>query len=278
MVHHIGEDMNMLTRGMMKLNNVISLSGGKDSTAVLLLMLENNEAVHSVVFFDTGWEFPAMYDHLDKLEKYTGVKIWRLRSRIPFDYLMTERPVVAKNGENKGKVHYVGYGWPSSMRRWCTREKVNALDSFSKPIPNRMTCIGYATDETKRIDMDECESHRFPLVEQGMTEADALKYCYEHGFDWGGLYEHFNRVSCFCCPLTPLSSLRTLRKEFPDLWSRMLEMDSLIKRVPGMMMESAPDHKFKGGRSVHDLDRRFYKEDASPLLDQEPYKTTHSET
>jgi len=67
------------------MNNIISLSGGKDSTAMLLMMLERKEPIHSVVFSDTGWEFPAMYAHLDLLEKRTGVKIWRLQPRLPLN-------------------------------------------------------------------------------------------------------------------------------------------------------------------------------------------------
>ena len=61
-------------------NYIISLSGGKDSTAMLLMMLERDEPIHSVVFFDTGWEFPEMYDHIRLLENKSGVKIWWLLS------------------------------------------------------------------------------------------------------------------------------------------------------------------------------------------------------
>ena len=50
--------------------NVVSLSGGKDSTAMLLILLERGEPVADVVFFDTGWEFPEMYEHLAKLETF----------------------------------------------------------------------------------------------------------------------------------------------------------------------------------------------------------------
>ncbi len=49
--------------------HVVSLSGGKDSTAMLHWMLERGEWVHSAVFFDTGWEFPQMYAHLESVEK-----------------------------------------------------------------------------------------------------------------------------------------------------------------------------------------------------------------
>ena len=38
---------------MTEKNLVVALSGGKDSTAMLLMMLEKNIPVHSAVFFDT---------------------------------------------------------------------------------------------------------------------------------------------------------------------------------------------------------------------------------
>ena len=48
------------------MNNTISLSGGKDSTAMLNIMLGRGESIHSAVFFDTGWEFPEMLEHIIK--------------------------------------------------------------------------------------------------------------------------------------------------------------------------------------------------------------------
>lgn len=238
----------------MSFNHVLSISGGKDSTAMMLEMLERGESIHSAVFFDTGWEFPAMYPHIDKLEKYTGVKIWRLHSRLPFDYWMTARPIVATKGPDKWQVHRVGHGWPSPTRRWCTRQKVDALSYFAKPIPDAVQCVGYAADEADRGFSDANIVKRFPLIEYGITEADALKICYRHGFDWDGLYEHFSRVSCFCCPLKSLKDLRTLRKHFPCLWKRMLEMERNIVPFEGR-------GGFKDWKSVADLDRRFAEED-----------------
>ena len=41
----------------------------------------------------------------------------------------------------------------------------------------------------------------------------------------GGLYEIFHRVSCWCCPLQSLDELRKLRKHFPDLWEKLLDME-----------------------------------------------------
>lgn len=58
---------------------IVSLSGGKDSTAMLLMMIERGIPIHSIVFFDTGWEFPQMHEHIDLLEKRTGKRIDRIK-------------------------------------------------------------------------------------------------------------------------------------------------------------------------------------------------------
>ena len=111
---------------MKQFSNIVSLSGGKDSTAMLLMLLEHGESVADVMFFDTGWEFPEMYEHLEKLEAFTGLKITHLRPRLPvdvetakspFDWIFSEHPV-ARRGTRQ--VHMIGRGWPAARRRWCT--------------------------------------------------------------------------------------------------------------------------------------------------------------
>ena len=51
-----------------KLYHAVSLSGGKDSTAMLLMMLERGMPIDVVLYADTGMEFPEMYDHLSKVD------------------------------------------------------------------------------------------------------------------------------------------------------------------------------------------------------------------
>lgn len=94
--------------------------------------------------------------------------------------------------------------------------------------------VGIAADETKRM-----KTACYPLVEWAMTEKDCLAYCYERGFDWGGLYEIFSRVSCWCCPLQSLEELRKLYRHFPDLWRQLEEWDSatwrtFLKTIPSV--------------------------------------------
>lgn len=38
--------------------HVASFSGGKDSTAMVLRLIEEGTPLDEIVFFDTGWEFP----------------------------------------------------------------------------------------------------------------------------------------------------------------------------------------------------------------------------
>jgi hypothetical protein len=58
--------------------HAVSLSGGKDSTALLLLMIERGMPIDAVISADTGMEFPEMYDHLAKVDDY----LFRERGRL----------------------------------------------------------------------------------------------------------------------------------------------------------------------------------------------------
>lgn len=257
--------------------NVVSLSGGKDSTAMLLMMLERGEPIADIVFFDTGWEFPQMYAHLDALEQFTGQTITRLRPRLPvgvntdktpFDWMFAEFPVV-KRGTSQP--HMIGRGWPAPMRRWCTGRKQESLRAHLLALTHRFgftlplqQCVGFAADEIQRLDGPTKRDgtyyvQRYPLIEWGVTEADALAYCKKRGFTWDGLYQYFSRVSCFCCPLQALDDLRNLRWFYPDLWQQMLEMDSWLTGSKGRRFNHAP--------SVAALEVRFAAEDADKLAE-----------
>ena len=48
----------------------VSFSGGKDSTALLLRMLESGMSVDIILFNETGLDFPEMEAHIEKVEQY----------------------------------------------------------------------------------------------------------------------------------------------------------------------------------------------------------------
>mgnify|MGYP000308510675 CR=1 FL=1 len=78
---------------------VLSLSGGKDSTALGLEWLKRHQQdpvtypLHEVIYCDTGMEFPAMLNISTALNRFSpkaGIKFTRLKSEKSFEYLMFE--------------------------------------------------------------------------------------------------------------------------------------------------------------------------------------------
>lgn len=52
---------------------ILSLSGGKDSLAMLLLVMEKKLPLDRVVFYDTGMEFQAIYNIIDRVKSMVEV-------------------------------------------------------------------------------------------------------------------------------------------------------------------------------------------------------------
>lgn len=228
--------------------NVVSFSGGKDSTAMLLHMVELGMQIDEIVFCDTTEEFPEMYEHIKKVEDYTGRKITILKAEHSFQYFLFDYE--PKYYRNKSVIrHDKGLSFPSSHIRWCTRRlKADIVDKYIKSKIKSgeeiNQYIGIAYDEQHRV-----KDKNYPLVDWKWTEADCLKYCKDRGFDWGGLYDIFSRVSCWCCPLQSLDSLRKLRHNFPELWAKLLDWQHKTWR------------DFRPDASVDKLEVRFAYED-----------------
>ena len=242
--------------------HAVSLSGGKDSTAMLLLMIERDMPIDMVLYADTGMEFPEMYDHIAKLDAYLykqrGIHITVLRHPKGFEYLMFDEPKVKPRCiENRIRlgVPLYGNGWPGIRVRWCTGAlKTKLIDKEVKRLKGELSAIHYigiAYDEAWR-----CKGERYPLVEWGITEAQALQICYDRGYDFGGLYEIYHRASCWCCPFQRIGELRKLRKHHPELWVKLMEMDDRARKQFG----PGPLGQFKKDWSIEQLEERFSRE------------------
>ena len=224
---------------MKKEYHIISFSGGKDSTALLFKMLELNMQIDEVVYCDVvGAEFPEMYEHIEKVKKRLPkeLKFSTLRSKMTFE-----------DGIKK-------YSWSDFQNRWCTSTlKTQVINRYLRKKKKEgfevIEHIGIAYDEPKRI-----RKKSYPMVDWKMTEKEALQYCYDLGFDWSGLYESFDRLSCFLCPLQRIGELRTIFNYFPYLWAEMERLDKFSER------------KFRSDYTIAELRKRFEKENIQMKL------------
>lgn len=245
--------------------SAVSLSGGKDSSCLLILMIEKGLPIDSVLYADTSMEFPEMENHIAKLDDFLfrerGLHITTLRHPHGFEWLMfdepKQKPSCLENRARLGIPPY-GNGWPGTKVRWCTGQlKTHLLTKEVNRLKREKSAlhfVGIAADEAQR-----CKKEQYPLVEWGITEAEALKICYDHGFDWGGLYEIYHRVSCWCCPFQRVGELRNLRHHHPELWARLLDLDKRARAQFG----PGPLGQFKQNWSVARYDERFAREDAN---------------
>ena len=212
--------------------NVASCSFGKDSLAMCLLLIEEGYPLDTIVFYDTGMEFSAIYKERDKFVPYFkehGIEYVELHPVRSFLFDMFVKPVHRRDGTLGA-----GYGWCGGTVRWGTTAKNREIDRFVGH-PERYY-IGIAADE----DRPRMEGKEYPLIDWGMSERDCLDYCYAHGAIWneGGvpLYDVLDRVSCWCCRNKNLHELKQIHDNLPEYWERLLNMESRL----GQMKKSKP--------------------------------------
>lgn len=203
---------------------IACVSWGKDSTAMLITLIESNEPLDEVIFYNTGVEFEAIYKVRDKfIKEYLNpknIKYTELKPKRPFFETMYNHPYKAKSGKIKK-----GYGWCGGRCRWGTTEKVKAMSKYQNK--NTIQYIGIAFDEEKRYKRLQ-KNKKAPLYEKGITEKQALKICYEHGYDFDGLYKVLDRVSCWCCRNKNLKELKAYKKYLPEYYKKLKELEEII--------------------------------------------------
>ena len=231
---------------------IASCSFGKDSLAMVLMLIEKNYRLDEVVFYDTGMEFKAIYDIRDKiipLLESKGIKYTELKPDYEFTYKMFEKPV----NERGGGTHK-GYSWCGGVCRWGTTDKLKLLWEYCK---GAIQYVGIAADEPHRFNKAKSENKILPLAKWGMTEADCLQYCYSKGFYWEEngvkLYDILDRVSCWCCANKNRKELKNIYKYMPEYWERLKELQSKTDRP----MKRFCNKKYGNYGNIFDMEQVF---------------------
>lgn len=207
---------------------IASVSFGKDSLAMLLMLIEKKYKIDEVVFYDTGMEFQAIYDIRDEVKKLlekNKIKYTELKPKQPFLYKMLEKEVHKRDGTIQH-----GYGLCGGRCRWGTTEKNTTIEKYLKNMYSEeyREYIGIAADEVRRIEQQRNEHKLLPLLEWNMKEEDCLKYCYEKGFQWKEgnirLYDVLDRVSCWCCANKNMKELRNYKRYLPKYYEKFLDL------------------------------------------------------
>ena len=231
------------------LPEIIPISGGKDSTALALIMREKYPNKKFKFFCCISGELEIQQEYLHKIEKELGSKIYRLKSKKPFEYYLLEHP--RTSGKLKG---VKGYGWPHMRNFWCNRilkeEPVNEWMDKKFPGVSRIVHIGIGADEVKRTSYHSSQpmitSH--PLVDMGLTTMDCRRYLEKRNL-LNPAYKYFARFSCYFCPLKSIDDYFALYKHFRKYWEHILWMDrEALKRF---------DRPFKPNCPAEKLDKLF---------------------
>ncbi len=252
----------------MATKHVISVSGGKDSTAVLLLALERCPPGSVVpIFCDTGNEHQAVYDYLAYLEQALGVTIHRLCADFSRQ-LLAKRMFIARDvrtgrdkagrrlrWSNKAKrralavMHPSGNPFldlcmwkgrfPSRMTQFCTEElKRNMAVGFQLDLMDAghrvISWQGVRRDESLRRRNAKKAERVAPRLRifrpiVDWTAAQVFDFAAAHRVQPNPLYlQGMGRVGCMPCINCSKPELRQIANRFPDHIARIAEWERIV--------------------------------------------------
>lgn len=199
---------------------IASVSGGKDSTAMMLALREADVPFRAV-FADTGWEAPQTYDYLDLLREKIG----------PISTVSLSGGMVARSREK--------LSFPTRLGRWCTEDlKLRPLEAHLKSVEAEtgkcaVAAVGVRAQESEARrklpsweDSSDLGSYVWrPILE--WTIQDVLAIHHRHKIPVNPLYRiGHNRVGCYPCIFSQKEEMRLISKLAP--W-RINEIDLLEK-------------------------------------------------
>ena len=233
---------------------VASWSGGKDSTATIILAHEKGEPLDLIIFSevmfdkDTSGELPEHIEFIHRCKKTFeewGYPVKILRSdktyMDAFNHIVQRSKIPERNGKRQG--------FPLSGKCFVNGVcKLKPIRKFEKEHPNAIHYVGIAIDEPKRLERLNDKTISL-LAKYGYTEADAYELCEIYDM-LSPVYQYANRGGCWFCPNAKDGELRHLRDHHRELWNRLLaleEEEDIVRPVWGAF----------GKVTLHEKEREF---------------------
>jgi len=189
--------------------HILSLSGGKDSTALAIYMRDRIPEME-YAFCDTEKELPETYDYLNLLEVYLGKPIVYLKhDGRGFDDLLKAR---------RGFL-------PSPQVRWCTDHL--KIKPFEKYVGDDFcySYVGIRADEPHRkgyISTKPNITAQYPFIEDGLIKEDVVRILDESGMGLPKYYEWRSRSGCYFCFYQQRIEWVGLLENHPDLFDESI--------------------------------------------------------
>ncbi len=186
----------------------VSFSGGKDSLATLLLVLEA-DFKPDILFIDTGLEFEETVEHVKAVSKEFGLPLVQERAGESF-------------WENLER-----FGPPAKDYRWCC--KICKLGPATRVIKEKypdgvLSFIGQRRYESaqRAAKKSVWKNPWVPLQIgaspiQNWTSLHVWLYLFKSGVEYNPLYERgLERIGCWLCPSSDLAEIEAVRSEIDD--------------------------------------------------------------
>ncbi len=238
---------------------IVSISGGKDSTATLLKAIEEGGMDKIIpVFADTGNEHRLTYAYLQYLEDKLQIKINRVKGNF-VRQIENKRKFVEKNWspdlKEKSLPHLkttknnfldlaIWKGrFPSRMAQFCTLElKTIPITMFINKIshenPNSLIESWQGTrreESVKRRGLPRTEHKDNHLIVRPIvawTAQEVIDYIKSKKVDLNPLYSMgFDRVGCMPCINAKKNDIYNISKRFPDVVDKLREWEAIASKT-----------------------------------------------
>ncbi len=202
----------MSTNSTKNARHILSISGGKDSSALAIHMRDKVPGME-YIFCDTGKELKETYEYLAKLEAFLGTTIVRLNPDRGFDHWLKM---------------YNGF-LPSPRTRWCTRQlKIKPFEDYVGD-DTVYSYIGIRADEDREgyISSKGNIIPVYPFKEDGLVKADVYRILEESGVGLPKYYEWRTRSGCYFCFFQRKAEWIGLLEHHPELYEEAKAYEKL---------------------------------------------------